>query len=57
MAAAIARVIVPAAPIIVPAAVLLVARILGATWPMAIVVACAAIPIVWYVVYERTWTS
>jgi hypothetical protein len=44
------------APVAVPAGVLIIARIVGASWPLAMVVACLAIPVVWFATHEQTWT-
>lgn len=46
-----------AAPVVVPLGALVLARILGASWPMAMVTACAVLPIVWYVTYQSNWSQ
>ena len=44
-------------PFAVPLGVGLVARLLGASWPAAIVIGAVAIPIVWFLGYQATWSA
>jgi hypothetical protein len=43
------------APVAVPAGALLLAKVLGASWPLAMMVGIVAIPIVWFVTHQDSF--
>jgi len=44
--------LIPTAPLLVPVGAIFVSRMVGASWPLAIIVGVIAIPIVWAIVYD-----
>ena len=45
------------APLAVPLVAMVVARLIGASWPLAIMTACAVLPIVWYETHKSEFGS
>lgn len=45
------------APLAVPVVAAVVARLLGASWPLAIMTACAILPIVWYETHKSEFSQ